>query len=507
MNLRWGAAAAAIAAAAGLPGTCAFTSTKTSSLVTSKPSTSPLFMGPPTDASAPLTEQFGEGSRKYRRTVYTHNEWVNHRSSDRFFNNLRTLPSSGIYKNIGNEVAATVSVATAICVWNALVGGYADLSSVMHDPILQADWALKVGLPMEAFTLISPSLGLLLAFRTNQSYKRWDEARKFWGLNINHTRDLNRMATAWYGNQNDFDSTEFFEPSTAKLGPIDEKEREELLGQVSLMTWAFVRSMKRHLSPIAEDEEDFVAEVKAKLSPEQAEALISANHRPNRALYDLSVAIEKLPMHFVRKNAINNNLSIFEDTLGGSERLLSSPVPLFYSRHTARFISTWLLFLPMGLYAPFANSWNHSMMIPATAFVAIFLYGIEELATQLEEPFTILPMQGFCDKIGMNCDEIVSWAGQGQPEPIDTSVKVASGYDFVSKSVAKNTEVVATPPKPTFSSSDTRSVQIRNAQAASSPGRIGRLKNRIKRRFGLKKRMAVAEFQPTQAQKEFFNKN
>ena len=25
-------------------------------------------------------------------------------------------------------------------------------------------------------------------FRTNTSYQRWDEARKNWGMNINHTR-------------------------------------------------------------------------------------------------------------------------------------------------------------------------------------------------------------------------------------------------------------------------------------------------------------------------------
>jgi len=258
-----------------------------------------------------------------------------------------------------------------------------------------------------------------IVFRTNASYKRWDEARKFWGLNINHTRDLNRMATAWYGNQSEFDGTGFMEPSTEKLAPINPAERQYLLGQVSLMTWAFVRSMKRHLSPPDEDEDDYVAEIRARLTPDQADAIISAVHRPNRALYDLSVAIEQLPMHFVRKNSINGNLSIFEDTLGGSERLLSSPVPLFYSRHTARFLSTWMLFLPFALYEPFANSWNHIVMIPATAFIAVCLFGIEELATQLEEPFTILPMQGFCDKIGANCDEIVSWAGQGQDDEAD----------------------------------------------------------------------------------------
>jgi len=489
MNLRWGAAAAAIAAAARMPGSHAFapkSAAKPAVVPSSSSSSSALSMGPPADPSAPLTEQFGEGSRKYRRTVYTHEQWVKHRSTDRFSNNLSTFLSSGIYKQVGKEVAATVAVAAFVCVWNALVGGYEDFGGAMHGAVIDEGWAIKAGIPMEAFTLLSPSLGLLLAFRTNQSYKRWDEARKFWGLNINHTRDLNRMATAWYGNQSDFDDTDFIDDIVpkAKIGPVVPEEREELLGQVSLMTWAFVRSMKRHLSPPDEDEEDYVNEIKSRLSPEQAEALIGAAHRPNRALYDLSVAIEKLPMHFVRKDAINVNLSIFEDTLGGSERLLSSPVPLFYSRHTARFASVWLLLLPLGLYAPFSGSWNHVMMIPATAVVSVMLFGIEELATQLEEPFTILPMQGFCDKIGANCDEIVSWAGQGQEErsdavvvpALESAAVVSGGYDAVAAkaSPAPWATVVST---------------TKDEAEAKRPGRLGRIKERVKRRVGLKGRM------------------
>jgi len=369
-----------------------------------------LSMGPPTEG-APAVEMSGEGSRKYRRTVYTHDNWVQHRSSDRFGKNLKTLFSSGIYKNIGNEIFATCAIATFVWSWNLLTGGYQDFSGVMHDPILTG--ITQVGLPLTPFTILSPSLGLLLVFRTNASYGRWDEARKFWGLNINHTRDLNRMATAWYGNQSDFDGTEFMGSQSPLKQAVNTAERQYLLGQVSLMTWAFVRSMKRHLSPVDEDEEAFKEEIKSRLTPEQAQNIIDAAHRPNRALYDLSVAIENLPMHFVRKNEINKNLSIFEDTLGGSERLLTSPVPLFYSRHTARFLSSWLLLLPFALWEPFANSWNHIDMLFSTAFTSIMLFGIEELATQLEEPFTILPMQGFCDKIGANCDEIVSWAGEG----------------------------------------------------------------------------------------------
>ena len=238
-------------------------------------------------------------------------------------------------------------------------------------------------------------------FRTNTSYQRWDEARKNWGMNINHTRDLVRMGSAFYD----------------KTGVSDEKRKEDLR-VLSLCTWSFVRAMKRHLSPPEEDEEDFKKELYEKLPKEQADAIINAAHRPNRALYDLSLAIENLPMHFLRKQQVHTAVTIFEDTLGSSERLLSSPVPLFYSRHTARFLSVWVLLLPLSLYDTFGNSWNHIMEIPAVFMISVMLFGIEELATQLEEPFTILPMQGFCDKIGNWCNEIVSW------EPGDNGMKI-----------------------------------------------------------------------------------
>lgn len=122
-----------------------------------------LYMGPPVDPSAPATDLYGEGSRKFRRTVYTQKEWVKHRSPDRFVNNLSTLMNSGIYKNVGNEVFATTYVATFVWTWNLLVGGYEDFSGVMHDPLIHSNWAItSIGLPLTIFTTLSPSLGLLL---------------------------------------------------------------------------------------------------------------------------------------------------------------------------------------------------------------------------------------------------------------------------------------------------------------------------------------------------------
>jgi predicted membrane chloride channel (bestrophin family) len=337
-------------------------------------------------------DSFGEGSRQFRRTVYSHDDWVKHRSSDRFVRNIASFTNSGVYANLAKEVIATTTVSAFVVVWNAIFGDYQDLLGNFHPGPLKDSIIPVLSLPLTPFTLSSSSLGLLLTFRANTAYKRWDEARKNWGMNINHTRDLVRMGNAYYDRS-----------------AVSEEQAESDLKNLALCTWAFVRSMKRHLSPEWEDEEAFKWELKEKLPNEQAERIINAAHRPNRALQDLSVAIENLPMHFFRKNEIHAAATIFEDNLGSSERLLTSPIPLFYQRHTSRFISIWLLLLPLALWEPFKESWNHIDMIPATTMLSLLLFGIDEIGIQLEEPFTILPMQAFCDKIYNWCNEIVSF--------------------------------------------------------------------------------------------------
>lgn len=337
---------------------------------------------------------YGEESRKYRRTVYTHDDWVKHRSPDRFIRNFKSLTSSGIYKNIGNEVFVVTGVSAFVVLWNAIAGDYTGLGGGIHDGILKDTLWPVLTLPLTPFTLSSGSLGLLLVFRTNNSYKRWDEARKNWGMNINHTRDLARMGVSWYDDSK-----------------VSQTRRDEDLKVLALSIWAFVRAMKRHLSPETEDEEAFKLELYEKLPRDQANMIIEAAHRPNRALYDLSIAIENLPMPWLRKNEVHKAVTIFEDNLGSSERLLTSPIPIFYARHTARFLFFWLTLLPLALYEPFKGSWNHIAMVPVSTILSLFLFGIDELATQMEEPFTILPMQAFCDKIYNWCMEIVSWEG------------------------------------------------------------------------------------------------
>lgn len=105
---------------------------------------------------------YGESSRKFRRTVYSHDDWVRHRDPDRFFRYITSIPTSGIYRNLQREVWAVVGVTLLVMIYNGLITGYQDAAGVFHDPLWSSPFLPPLTLPATPFTLTSPSLGLLL---------------------------------------------------------------------------------------------------------------------------------------------------------------------------------------------------------------------------------------------------------------------------------------------------------------------------------------------------------
>lgn len=92
------------------------------------------------------------------------------------------------------------------------------------------------------------------------------------------------------------------------------------------------------------------------------------------------------------------------------ERIFTTPIPLMYTRHTARFLLLWLLAMPMCLYHEYAL--HQKWMVPIISFLqAIFLFGIEELGVQIEEPFSILPLANICSDIHRSGEELLYEAG------------------------------------------------------------------------------------------------
>lgn len=102
----------------------------------------------------------GEAQRPFRRTVYTHDDWKKHRSQDRFIYYLQAILGSGVYDNLAREVLAVTAIATALVFYNGCAGGFTDLLGGKSPAVLPD--LPKLTLPLAAFTITSPSLGLLL---------------------------------------------------------------------------------------------------------------------------------------------------------------------------------------------------------------------------------------------------------------------------------------------------------------------------------------------------------
>lgn len=124
------------------------------------------------------------------------------------------------------------------------------------------------------------------------------------------------------------------------------------------------------------------------LKPKELRYLLSTPHRPNTVLQVLSAIIATSPLPQDKKFRMDENLTSFADMLGASERLLRTPIPPAYTRHTSRFLVLWLACLPFVLWD--VIGWT---TVPTCVIIAFVLLAIDEIGVQIEEPFSILPLE------------------------------------------------------------------------------------------------------------------
>lgn len=106
---------------------------------------------------------YGEDSRRFRRTYYNNESWLRHRSSDRLIRNFTSMISSGIFRQLLRDIGVVAIVSTLIVAWNCgLVVGFDDLTGHHHEPIINSPCLPLLELPRDPFILSSPALGLLL---------------------------------------------------------------------------------------------------------------------------------------------------------------------------------------------------------------------------------------------------------------------------------------------------------------------------------------------------------
>jgi len=300
-----------------------------------------------------------EEARKYFRTVYDFPQWQKHRSQYRLIDRLLSISQSHVLQNILPSVAWVTGMATLVSVYMYAVESHS-LPEVF--PSLAPNPACTAFIQNT-----SVALSLLLVFRTNAGYGRWDEARKMWGGLLNRSRDIMRQAET--------------------LFPDDDEEAKKALARWMV---AFARSLRIHFQP----EVTLESELQSILTPAELEMLKNSQHRPVKAIHVLSEIIQSAKMDPIHQMQMSGNLTFFQDVLGGCERLLRAPIPVSYTRHTARFLFAWLTLLPFALYGTCGV-----YTIPVSFGISAVLCGIEEIGVQCEEPFGILPLDVICNRI------------------------------------------------------------------------------------------------------------
>jgi predicted membrane chloride channel (bestrophin family) len=324
-----------------------------------------------------------ESNRKYKRTVFEKKDWKRHRSSDRYRNELINMPKSLVLRGISMQAFGVTMWSVIVILYNWLVlrlGPKIPYKLPFNIPLLSFP-----SLPM---SLTSPSLGLLLVFRTNTAYERWKQGREAWSKVGAKTFDLVRQATAVIRD-------------------------EALVAGIARHSVAFAQCLRWHLTHQGNDRRLKEA-LKGVLTPEELENVLKANQKPTFILTEISKRVSAsgiLPNFQIQ---IDRNVCDLSDAFHTCERIFTSPIPISYTKHTARFLLLWLLNMPMVLYHSFFtdSAVMGTFCIPFIMFFfSLFLFGIEELGVQIEEPFGILPLPFLCEKVHKSILELIGEAG------------------------------------------------------------------------------------------------
>ncbi|KAK9824364.1 hypothetical protein WJX72_009726 [[Myrmecia] bisecta] len=294
--------------------------------------------------------------------------WV-HQNPYRYVRHLTSQWGSGAITALRFPLVLVALAACLVCSYQSalaadrLPAGFPSLAIVSHEP----------------FNLSSFALSLLLVFRTNASYARWNEGRTAWGAVLNTSRRFARQGLSW------------FDP--ADLALLNMLERWTIALSVSLLV---------QLRPDGNLEDA----LSAILLPDELRALKAVQHRP---IYVLRV-LQELTCRAVSpylQARMDMTLAEFEDACGTCERLHNSPLPLLYTRHTSRFLCVAVACLPFMLWAD--CGWG---TVPASVAIAYLLMGIDTIGVLIEQPFDILPLESIAGTAERNIRELFAARAQ-----------------------------------------------------------------------------------------------
>lgn len=226
---------------------------------------------------------------------------------------------------------------------------------------------ISVDVPIALPTMIGTIISLLLAFKSNQAYDRWWEARIIWGAIVNESRTLVRQILTFYKD------------------PDFSVEANEFKENFTKRQIAWCHSLGQALRG-----KDAIKPLKDLISEEELNFVKNHQNIPNAILLlharDLRIARKERRINTYQQVEIDNTLSRLCDAMGKCERIKNTIFPTTYSMYIRLTLCLFIFLLPFGLID--VLSW---FAIPLITAIAAAFFLIERMAIHLQDPFENRP--------------------------------------------------------------------------------------------------------------------
>ena len=240
--------------------------------------------------------------------------------------------------------------------------------------------AVPLTIPIAIPGIVGTIISLLLAFKSNQAYDRWWEARTLWGAILNDSRTLTRQLLTFV----DVD-----------YGSEEKRAFCERMAHRQI-AWNF--SLSRHLR-----NQDPTYQLEKWISEEDLQNVKNYTNIPVGLLElqgnDLRYAYKLGWINEFQQVEIDRTFSRLTDELGGCERIKNTVFPATYSIYIHMSLILFILLLPFGLIEFFGV-----VEIPLVIAISSSFFLIEKMAIHLQDPFENMPTDTPTTTISMTAE-------------------------------------------------------------------------------------------------------
>jgi ion channel-forming bestrophin family protein len=285
------------------------------------------------------------------------------------------------------------SIFAGILFWVVFFASYSFILTILYYLFRNSILIPKNNAFSTVFLIFNIGLPSLLVYRTNTANERFWEARKLWGELVNVVRNLTRDICIVIQDGN----------------PQHKQEKDSIL----LLVVAFAIAMKLHLRS-----EPINDELVSLMSRNQYYKLkYHSDHPPLQIAFwignYLQSRYDNNYLHVYQLVGLNNLVNALIDILGGCERILKTPQPIIYGLMLRKLVIVYCLLLPLEI----VDDCRGFTILIAT-FASIVLFGIEQIGSQLEQPFAhnpnALPLDLICNTILLNVKELIKHTNQNK---------------------------------------------------------------------------------------------